>query len=362
GKRRDGSDLGTIVVGSSSLLGGGSRGRRFDAVQQLNLPVGRPVSIVVKVRRAGTWLYVGDQSVATFDARGSFPDEEFRDPNAKNLRIGATEGAWRIHEITLVRGRKQKGAEAVASLTRGPLHEAFAEQYNPNPAPGLTAPSKPPELVQEIPPSLFPNRPGMQWISGYWGWSQDYERFIWISGCWREVPRGRRWIPGYWRPVDGGRHQWVAGFWIDARRRELTYSPAPPQSQEHGPQAEAPSQDHIWDPGRWTPKGEKHAWTAGVWIPARQDQVWIPDRQAWTPRGVVYLSGYWDYRLVQRGIAFAPAYFEKPVHEKSGYVFSPTVSLNQLLLHLFAQPGYHHYLFGDYYDPEHASRGIHPMV
>ncbi|MEK6236011.1 MAG: hypothetical protein N2C14_14990, partial [Planctomycetales bacterium] len=38
------------------------------------------------------------------------------------------------------------------------------------------------------------------------------------------------------------------------------------------------------------------------------------------------------------------------------------VSLNQLLLHLFARPDYNHYLFGDYYDPEHASRGIHPMV
>src|SRR6056297_2008139 len=87
-------------------------------------------------------------------------------------------------------------------LLRGPVHEAFAEQYNQEPVEGLIVNREPPPDVPEIPPELKPEGDNIEWISGYWFWDDDRDDFIWVSGVWRHIPPGQRWVPGYWAELE----------------------------------------------------------------------------------------------------------------------------------------------------------------
>src|SRR5688572_18234245 len=55
-------------------------------------------------------------------------------------------------------------------LTRGPIHEGFAEPVSFNPKPGLVAPKEPPPPVEEIPPEDKPAGENVAWLAGYWSW------------------------------------------------------------------------------------------------------------------------------------------------------------------------------------------------
>jgi hypothetical protein len=46
--------------------------------------------------------------------------------------------------------------EGVQVLTRGPVHEAFAEPVVFNPEPGPVVPEEPPQPVEEVPPDQKP--------------------------------------------------------------------------------------------------------------------------------------------------------------------------------------------------------------
>src|SRR5512138_792575 len=80
-------------------------------------------------------------------------------------------------------------------LARGPVHEAFATTAEA-PAPSPVVAKQPPDPIEELPPDQKPEGDNVQWISGYWHWDEDAERFIWISGFWRVPPPGRLWVPG----------------------------------------------------------------------------------------------------------------------------------------------------------------------
>ena len=86
-------------------------------------------------------------------------------------------------------------------LTRGPIHEAFAEMVNPNPESGQVVGKQPPQAIEEVPPTEKPAGDYI-WIPGYWAWDQDRDQgrgdYIWISGVWRLPPPGTTWVPGYW--------------------------------------------------------------------------------------------------------------------------------------------------------------------
>ena len=89
-------------------------------------------------------------------------------------------------------------------LTRGPVHEAFAEQVSPDPMEGITAPTAPPDPIPEIPPEVKPEGDDVMWIPGYWFWDEERRDYLWVSGVWRRVPPGRRWVPGYWQTAAEG--------------------------------------------------------------------------------------------------------------------------------------------------------------
>ncbi len=122
----------------------------------------------------------------------------------------------------------------VETLTRGPLHEAFAEAYSVDPMPGLIVSQEPPSPVEELLPEYRPEGEEMIWIPGYWGWDPDREDYIWISGVFRVPPEGQRWVPGYWQKVSGG-WQWVSGFWMAQEVETIQYLEPPPASLEIGP-------------------------------------------------------------------------------------------------------------------------------
>jgi hypothetical protein len=245
--------------------------------------------------------------------------------------------------------------------TRGPVHEAFAEPVVYAAQTPVVVPRAPPPPVPELPPADRPADPRIVWVPGYWAWDDDRADFLWVSGCWRLPPPGYGWVPGYWTQVVGG-FQWVEGFWLAAPANEVVYLPPPPASMEGGPPGLAPADNLIWTPGYWAWNGFQYVWMGGQWAVAQADWVWMPAHYIVTPRGCIFVSGYWDYVLVRRGILFAPCYFGRGVYLRAGFYYSPSVAidLDVLLINLFARPRYGHYYFGDYYDARYAALGIHP--
>ena len=255
-------------------------------------------------------------------------------------------------------GGDQSGPEV---LTRGPIHEAFAEVVNYNPQPGPIVPQQPPQAIEEVPPAEKPAGDYI-WVPGYWSWDQERNNYIWVTGAWRIPPPGTTWVPGYWNPVSNG-HQWVSGYWgpAAAANSATTYLPAPPQSVEAGASTPAPSPDHFWIPGTWVWADGRYVWQAGYWGQSQPDWIWIPSRYVWTPGGYVFIAGHWDYVLARRGVVFCPVNFAG-YYAPPGYRYSPTVCVETPVLTgcLFCCPGRCHYYFGDYYDPRYVQIGIYP--
>ncbi|MEY4918411.1 MAG: hypothetical protein RL616_2324, partial [Verrucomicrobiota bacterium] len=209
-------------------------------------------------------------------------------------------------------------------LTRGPVHEAFAGIVTFNAEPGVLVTKAPPEVIEELPPEERPEGDNVTWIPGYWAWDDERADYLWVSGTWRALPPGRAWMAGYWAKTPQG-FQWTSGYWADAAEKETTYLPAPPATVEVGPNIEAPSDDYGWTPGYWAWYQGRYAWSPGYWAVGRADWDWCPGHYVWTPRGFIFVGGFWDYPVARRGVIFAPVYFESGVYSRHGYIYSPTI-------------------------------------
>jgi hypothetical protein len=248
----------------------------------------------------------------------------------------------------------------VEVLTRGPVHEAFAEPVTFEAGTAIVILRAPPAPIAEMPPASRPAVAGITWIPGYWAWDEDRPDFLWVSGTWRVPPPSCSWVPGYWAAVADG-FQWVPGFWTTTPG-EVVYLPAPPAPVQVVPVGLAPSDAYVWVPGYWAWDGRRYVWQPGYWTVAQADWVWTPAYYAYTPRGCIFVEGHWDYRLAQRGFLFAPVYFGRGVYAQAAFSYSPTVVINVSVLtaNFFARPGYGHYYFGDYFDDRYARAGIYP--
>lgn len=255
-------------------------------------------------------------------------------------------------------------AEGVDILTQGPIHEAFAEPVSYNPEPGEVVTKEPPAAVEEIPPEEKPDGDPL-WIPGYWHWDDERDDFIWISGIWRISPPDCSWVPGYWTAVEGG-WQWTPGFWLTNTTEAVEYIPeAPPETLEHEsppPIATAPAPDYVWAPGCWMWLGDRYAWRPGYWMQPRAEWVWVPPTYIRTLHGYIYVEGYWDYAVENRGVIFAPAYIHRTAWARPGFVFTPSIVIetNIITTCLFIGPRHHHYYFGDYYSTDYSRRGFYP--
>ena len=244
--------------------------------------------------------------------------------------------------------------------TRGPVHEAFAGLVTFNPVPGVVVPKAPPAIIEELPPEERPEGEQVTWIPGYWGWDDERADFLWISGTWRSLPPGRAWIAGYWAKSAAG-FQWTSGYWADAAVSEVTYLPAPPASLEAGPNISAPSIDYGWTPGCWQWNQGRYFWRPGFWISGRSDWSWIPSYYQWSPRGSLFVGGFWDYPVNRRGVLFAPVYFESGRYFRPGFSYSPSIVIDLGVFsdHLFLRPRYNHFYFGDYYGARYGVGGFY---
>lgn len=244
--------------------------------------------------------------------------------------------------------------------TRGPVHEAFAEMVDYNPEPGIIVNRAPPPMIEEMPPAERPEGANITWIPGYWAWDDDRNDFMWISGTWRALPPGREWVAGYWAQTGQG-YQWISGYWAEATATNTTYLPPPPNSLDAGPTTAAPSLDYVWAPGSWVWISGRYAWRPGYWVRGRTDWDWTPAHYVWTPRGSIFVEGFWDYPIERRGALFAPVYFASSWHARPNRIFSPRIVINPGVFsdHLFLRPRYHHYYFGDYYAPHYVQSGFY---
>ncbi len=288
-------------------------------------------------------------------------DTSTKEEGARNLRRGFCVASLLILGLATAAQGEVTVEAGVEVLTRGPIHEAFAEASMTGASAGVVITKSPYDPISELPPDQRPEGDNIAWIPGYWSWDDDRSDFIWLSGVWRDIPPGRQWVPGYWAPVGDG-SQWISGFWGDAAQTEVTYLPTPPEPLDVGPNSPAPGRDHSWTPGCWVWQQTRYDWQPGYWVLQQPDWVWSPAHYTWTPRGYIYVPGYWDHDIVHRGVIFAPVYYQQPVYRQPSYYHSPTIVIDLvvILASLFVQPRSHHYYFGDYYDSRYEDRGYYP--
>ena len=252
-------------------------------------------------------------------------------------------------------------ADDVEVLARGPVHEAYAEPSEREPKPTPVIPKDPPKPIEELPPDQKPEGDNVQWMPGYWQWDEDRKDFLWVSGFWRNAPPGRAWVPGSWHKAADG-WQWTGGFWAGAQEQkaQVEYLPQPPAPLDvAGPATPAPTETHVYVPGSWVYR-ERYVWQPGYWTEYRPGWVWTAAHYRWTPAGCVFVDGYWDYPLADRGVLFAPAYIPPAVYADPGFTYTPTYVVQESCLFgsLFCRRGFGSYYFGDYFSPTYASLGF----
>jgi hypothetical protein len=205
-------------------------------------------------------------------------------------------------------------------------------------------------------------------------WSDIQRDFVWVSGVWRDVPPGRRWVPGHWAKVAAG-FEWVSGFWAGEQAQEVQLLPHPPASLEVGPSSPAPGDNYFWVPGVWVWQNGAYGWRAGYWYLGQPNWVWVPDHYCYTPSGSFFVSGYWDFPLVRRGLLFAPVYVPRQYFGFPGWTYRPysVINTSLLLTSLFIHDRHHHYYFGHghwrgnhfhpwwEHDRRHGHRGYDPL-
>ncbi len=254
--------------------------------------------------------------------------------------------------------RAQAPADGVEVQARGPVHEAYAESVAGTPKASAIVAKEPPKAIEELPPDQKPEGDNVTWMPGYWSFDEERNDFTWISGFWRAPPPNRRWVPGHWKQADGG-WQWASGFWGASEQADVTYLPPPPEPVQAAPTVPAPTKNHTYVPGCWIYRDDHYVWRPGFWVECRPNWLWVPAHYVWSPCGYVFVDGYWDYTLKERGVLFAPVVVTAEVYSRPGYVYTPVYVVQDecLVGALFVRPGCRCYYFGDYYEPRYVSAG-----
>lgn len=246
-------------------------------------------------------------------------------------------------------------------LARGPVHEAFAEPVDGAAGPTPAIRVAPPPPLDEQPPADRPIGDEYEWVGGYWYWSDDRSEYIWVSGCWRNSPPGRDWLPGQWVKVRDGYH-WVSGCWVPEGQQTLHLLPQPPAAVEEDP-GQPPDAQSSFVPGTWVWKDTRYVWQPGQWVRMPAEWVWQPAHHVWTPAGYLFVDGFWDHPLEQRGLLYAPvAPPRQLLLAQQTIVFEPTYVVRPAFLAgaLFVRAAAKHYFFGDYFEPQYRTAGYQP--
>ncbi|MBI1831316.1 MAG: YXWGXW repeat-containing protein, partial [Planctomycetes bacterium] len=242
---------------------------------------------------------------------------------------------------------------------RGAIHEAFAQPFDGKAQPGPLVPKEPPPPIPEEPPEQRPEGDNVQWFSGYWAWDAQLGDFVWISGVHRVPPQERTFVPGYWQQTPEG-WRWVHGFWADAKQQAIPYTPEPPAPLDNSPSMPPPDDDSVYIPGSWNYRDDRFVWRPGYYAPAQLGRMWTPPRFLWTPGGYIFISGFWDCPLEDRGLAYANVYFTRPLWRDPSWRYRPSlvISLGSFWDSTFVMDS--QFYCGDYYDPFYSRLGYRP--
>ena len=253
--------------------------------------------------------------------------------------------------------------QGVQVLTRGPVHEAFAETVTFDPEPGVVVPKAPPAAIEEFPPGSDRQGPTSRGFPAIGAGTTIGTIFCGSAAFGATCRPAASGCPAT-GASPGKASSGLPGTGPMPRRARWTYLPEPPASVESGPNVAARSADNTWLPGCWIWQQNRYAWRPGFWAAAQPDWTWVPAHYVWAPRGYVYVDGYWDYSLNRRGVLFAPVYFEGGIRLQRDFSYSPTtaIDLGLLVSHLFVRPQYQDYYFGDYYAADYQTAGFYPCV
>jgi hypothetical protein len=265
-----------------------------------------------------------------------------------------------VFPMSAVADNKIEAEAGVNVQARGPVHEAFGRPWEAVATPLSVMRQKPPEPIAEEPPDQRPAGANVRWLPGYFQWDIDNKDYIWVTGCWRNIPEGRRWVVGYWATVAGG-YYWIGGHLAAEQEQDfqIVEQPPAPQEEEMGI---APDDHSFYIPGGWQYANNAYNWRRGYWSDQQDGRCWQPGYYQWTPQGYIYTSGYWDVNFSQRGMLFAPVYFSRPLWNTAGWFYRPQYMVNPLSLmaSLFLNNGANHYYYGDYYGNTYANAGFSP--
>lgn len=242
--------------------------------------------------------------------------------------------------------------------TRGPVHEAFLEPTDTLPQPRVVR-QPPPGEILETPANERPDS-GVVWISGYWAWDDEANRYVWVSGVWRVPPPDKTWLPGRWQSGADG-WQYVSGAWLSPGDEQMQLLPPPPPPQPE--QAPAVAAGQVFVPGTWVYRGDRYAWRPGFPLTVADGWVWTNARYVSTPAGSLFAEGYWDLPVQDRGLLFAPVAFPNAAVGRSiEYLPQYVVGAGSLLGALFVNARNSQYYFGDYFEPRYQQAGYIPWM
>ena len=111
------------------------------------------------------------------------------------------------------------------------------------------------------------------------------------------------------RDVDSGQLWSGTGPGVRARPAVLPAAAAAPES---GNRARRRRNQTPTSPGRPVTgrgKGPNYAWRPGFWGAVQPNWIWMPAHYVWTPSGYLFVGGYWDLPVANRGLMFAPVYY-----------------------------------------------------
>ena len=262
-------------------------------------------------------------------------------------------------------GGQQSGSEEV--LTRGPVHEAFAEVINYNPQPGQVVAKEPPKPIEEVPPAEKPEG-DYTWIPGYWAWDHDRGQLYlghrrMADSAARHDLGARLLEPGHQRTSMGQRLLGAGG----TRRRPARRRPRPSISPRRRKASKrAPAQP----PPRPTISGSP---AIGIGLTggtcggpatgpaASRIGSGSPPGTSGRPAATSSSPGI-GISPWQAGRGLLPGHLRQPLLSWPALLLQPSVCIQTPVLtgYLFCRPAYCHYYFGDYYDPMYVGVGIYP--
>ncbi|MBI3861394.1 MAG: hypothetical protein HY290_05820 [Planctomycetia bacterium] len=248
---------------------------------------------------------------------------------------------------------------------RGAIHEAFAKPYVSHvDLVTVTSQTPPADLKEQAAASAVAK--GMTFVGGYWNWNSVDGKFDWVNGMARRAPAGCHWVPGQWVQTDNGFAR-VPGAWVSDKASGPAKVQNLPMVTDLGRKGARPGVDRFWIPPSHANVNGKLQETAGFWSKATSQNsklVWVPGQTIAMPGKTVFVNGYWDHRLTERGVLHAPVDISEGANSQAASALASVVKLDiqRVFLHTFVDGKTQHYLFGNFYGAAAEQAGIKSWV